>query len=105
MSNSRLDLPTKYIHQSPSHQHHRTDLYRLGWEQRLRTPKYLSILSVVLCSFLLLSFLVLPAAQSHRHYLSIGLLIPVLLISLFFAIPVSTNPRQPELLLRCYYIL
>jgi hypothetical protein len=55
-------------------------------------PNYLSILSVTLCSFLLLSFLVLPAAQSHRHYLSIGLLIPVLLISLSFAIPVSTNP-------------
>jgi hypothetical protein len=42
-----------------------------------------------LCSFLLLSFLVLPTAQSHRHYLSIGLL---LLISLSFAIPVSTKP-------------
>jgi hypothetical protein len=67
-------------------------LYRLGWQQHLRIPNYLSILSVILCSSLLLSFLVLPAMQSHRHYLSIGLLIPVLLISLAFAIPVSTNP-------------
>jgi hypothetical protein len=53
----------------------------------------LSILSIILCSFLLLSFLVLPPAQSHRHYLSIGLLISVLLIAFSFAIPVSTDPQ------------
>lgn len=62
------------------------------WQSHLRVPNYLSIFSLVLCSFLLLSFLVLPPAQSHRHYLSIGLLIPVLLISLSFAIPVPTDP-------------
>ncbi|OAL00759.1 hypothetical protein IQ06DRAFT_370145 [Phaeosphaeriaceae sp. SRC1lsM3a] len=63
------------------------------WRSYLRIPNYLSIFSVILCSFLLLSFIVLPPAQSHRHYLSIGLLIPVLLISLSFAIPVSTSPE------------
>lgn len=62
------------------------------WQSHLALSNYLSVLSLVLCSFLLLSFLVLPSAQSHRHYLSIGLLIPVLLISLSFAIPVSTKP-------------
>ncbi|KAH7401022.1 hypothetical protein DE146DRAFT_781938 [Phaeosphaeria sp. MPI-PUGE-AT-0046c] len=67
-------------------------VYPPEWRSHLRIPNYLSILSVVLCSFLLLSFIALPPAQSHRHYLSIGLLIPVLLISLSFAIPVSTNP-------------
>lgn len=34
----------------------------------------------------------LPPETTHRHYLSVGLLFPVLFISLSFAIPVSTNP-------------
>lgn len=63
------------------------------WRAHLSIPNHLSILSILLCSFLLLSFLILPRAQTHRHYLSIGLLIPVLLISLSFAIPVSTKPQ------------
>jgi hypothetical protein len=62
------------------------------WQSHLRIPNYLSILSVLLCSFLLVSFIVLPPLATHRHYLSIGLLVPVLLISLSFAIPVSTKP-------------
>jgi hypothetical protein len=51
------------------------------------------VFSIFLCSFLLLSFIILPPAQSHRHYLNIGLLIPVLLIALSFAIPVSQKPQ------------
>lgn len=47
---------------------------------------------MILCCFLLLSFAVLPPEHTHRHYLSVGLLFPVLFISLSFAIPVSTNP-------------
>lgn len=67
---------------------------RKDWRSHLRISNFLSILSIILCSFLpLLLSIVLPAAQTHRHYLSIGLLIPVLLISLSFAITVSTNPE------------
>jgi hypothetical protein len=64
----------------------------LEWKQQLRVPNYLSILSVILCSFLLLSFAVLPSSQTHRHYLSVGLLFPVLFISLSFVIPVGIDP-------------
>ncbi|KAE8826873.1 hypothetical protein PTNB85_06782 [Pyrenophora teres f. teres] len=67
-------------------------IYAPNWRTRLRIPNYLSILSVTLCAFLLLSFLALPPSKTHRHYLSVGLLIPVLLISLSFSIPVTTNP-------------
>ncbi|KAF1959644.1 hypothetical protein CC80DRAFT_514137 [Byssothecium circinans] len=67
-------------------------LYPPEWKSQLRVPNYLAILSVVLCCFLLLSFAVLPPEQTHRHYLSVGLLFPVLFISLSFAIPVTTNP-------------
>ncbi|KAF7566504.1 hypothetical protein PtrM4_148240 [Pyrenophora tritici-repentis] len=54
-------------------------IYAPNWRTRLRIPNYLSILSVTLCTFLLLSFLALPPSKTHRHYLSVGLLIPVLL--------------------------
>lgn len=47
---------------------------------------------MILCCFLLLSFAVLPPELTHRHYLSVGLLFPVLFITLSFAIPVTTNP-------------
>jgi hypothetical protein len=64
----------------------------LEWKQQLRVPNYLSVLSVILCSFLLLSFAVLPPSETHCHYLSIGLLFPVLFISLSFVIPVGIDP-------------
>ncbi|CAI6340341.1 unnamed protein product [Periconia digitata] len=69
-------------------------LYPPEWQQQLRVPNYLSILSVILCCFLLLSFAVLPPEVTHRHYLSVGLLFPVLFITLSFAIPVTTNPSM-----------
>lgn len=47
---------------------------------------------MILCSFLMLSFAVLPSEATHRHYLSVGLLFPVLFISFAFAIPVTSNP-------------
>ncbi|KAF2727956.1 hypothetical protein EJ04DRAFT_478123 [Polyplosphaeria fusca] len=67
-------------------------LYPPEWKSQLRVSNYLAILSIVLCSFLLLSFAVLPPEKTHRHYLSMGLLFPVLFISLSFVIPVSVNP-------------
>ena len=62
------------------------------WKRQLRIPNYLSIISVILCSFLLLSFAALPPTQTYRHYLSVGLLFPILFISLSFVIPVGIDP-------------
>lgn len=42
----------------------------------------------------MLSFALLPPEATHRHYLSVGLLFPVLFISLSFAIPVTTDPKM-----------
>ncbi|KAF2865900.1 hypothetical protein BDV95DRAFT_623358 [Massariosphaeria phaeospora] len=67
-------------------------IYPPEWKHQLRVPNYLSVLSVILCSFLLLSFAVLPSSQTHRHYLSVGLLVPVLFIALSFVIPVGIDP-------------
>ncbi|KAF2712474.1 hypothetical protein K504DRAFT_204898 [Pleomassaria siparia CBS 279.74] len=68
-------------------------VYPPVWKQQIRVPNYLSILSVILCGFLLLSFAVLPPEKTHRHYLSVGLLFPVLFISLSFVIPVGSDPQ------------
>ncbi|KAL5379641.1 hypothetical protein DPSP01_008339 [Paraphaeosphaeria sporulosa] len=68
-------------------------LYKPNWEDHLRIPNYLSVLSVTLCLFLMLSFAVLPPEATHRHYLSIGLLFSVVFISLSFAIPVTIDPN------------
>ncbi|KAF2191070.1 hypothetical protein K469DRAFT_746511 [Zopfia rhizophila CBS 207.26] len=65
----------------------------LEWKQQLRVPNFLSILSLVLCVFLLLSFAVLPPEATHRHYLSVGLVFPVLFISLSFTIPAGIDPE------------
>jgi uncharacterized BrkB/YihY/UPF0761 family membrane protein len=46
----------------------------------LRIANYLAIPSLVACVFLLLSFAVLPKEKSHRHYMSVGLLISVVLL-------------------------
>lgn len=67
---------------------------RIEWKSHLRAPNYLSIFSVALCLFLLLSFVVLPPEVTHRHYLSVGLVFPVLFISLSFAIPVTVDPNM-----------
>ncbi|KAF2747996.1 hypothetical protein M011DRAFT_476628 [Sporormia fimetaria CBS 119925] len=66
--------------------------YPPEWEDQLRIPNYLSVLSVILCCFLLVSFVVLPASRTHRHHLSVGLLFPVLFISTSFVIPVAVDP-------------
>ncbi|KAF2115876.1 hypothetical protein BDV96DRAFT_492688, partial [Lophiotrema nucula] len=68
-------------------------VYPPDWDDQLRVPNYLSILSVILCLFLLLSFAILPPEKTHRHYLSVGLLFPVLFISLSFVIPVGIEPE------------
>jgi hypothetical protein len=43
--------------------------------------QYASPFSLATCTFLLLSWLCLPADKSHRHYLSVGLIVSVLLIA------------------------
>jgi hypothetical protein len=47
---------------------------------------YVSPFSLAACVFLLLSWTVLPVEQSHRHYLSVGLIIFVLFIAVSFVL-------------------
>jgi hypothetical protein len=57
---------------------------------------YISVASFVLCCFVLLSYAVLPAEKSHRHYLNVGLL-SILVpfhVSLDFARNDQTDPKD-----------
>ncbi|KAI1543736.1 hypothetical protein PtrSN001A_002964 [Pyrenophora tritici-repentis] len=71
-------------------------IYAPNWRTRLRIPNYLSILSVTLCTFLLLSFLALPPSKTHRHYLSVGLLIPVLLVKMWIICQTLSHGDKKE---------
>ncbi|KAF2754245.1 hypothetical protein EJ05DRAFT_489477 [Pseudovirgaria hyperparasitica] len=59
-----------------------------------KVAEALSVAGVVFCVFLLASFIVLPAEKTRRHYLSYGLVIGVLLLSLGFVIPLGHRPEQ-----------
>lgn len=53
---------------------------------------YVSLASLVLNILLLLSFIVLPEEKSHRHYMSIGLTVSLILMNIAFVIPLGTKP-------------
>lgn len=53
---------------------------------------YVSIAAFVCNVLMLLTFAALPEAKSHRHYLSIGVTVSLLLLSLAFIIPLGTKP-------------
>ncbi|KAK3635706.1 hypothetical protein LTR56_014582 [Elasticomyces elasticus] len=58
------------------------------------TANYVGILTFVLNILLLLTYIVLPEEKSHRHYLSVGLTVSLILLSIAFIIPISTKPDQ-----------
>ncbi|QDS75679.1 hypothetical protein FKW77_007605 [Venturia effusa] len=55
---------------------------------------YVAIPSVILCIFLVVSWIVLPRSRTKRHYLHLGLVSSVGFLSLSFVLPISTNPKQ-----------
>jgi hypothetical protein len=71
----------------------RTDwVYSGDFQDRNHIANYVSIISLVLNTFLLVTFIVIPREKSHRHYLSIGLTASLILIAIAFAIPLGTKP-------------
>ncbi|RDI88625.1 DNA repair protein [Venturia inaequalis] len=55
---------------------------------------YVAIPSVILCVFLVFSWIVLPKSRTKRHYLHLGLVSSVGFLSLSFVIPISTKPKE-----------
>ncbi|KAK5663656.1 hypothetical protein OQA88_4087 [Cercophora sp. LCS_1] len=56
--------------------------------------QWVSVIGVVCCVFLLLSWAALPVEKTFRHYLSISLTTAVLLMSLGFVIPLAAQPEE-----------
>ncbi|MCJ1328850.1 hypothetical protein MMC10_005527 [Thelotrema lepadinum] len=55
---------------------------------------WLALGSFICCVFLLLSFIFLPVTKTSRHYLTIGLVTGVGLLSLAFLVPLWANPNE-----------
>jgi len=56
--------------------------------------EYLNVIGLALLSFLLISFLLLPAEKTRRHYLSYCLIIGAILMQLGFIVPFGTKPDK-----------
>ncbi|KAI9828780.1 MAG: hypothetical protein M1832_001885 [Thelocarpon impressellum] len=55
---------------------------------------YINVVGVVCCGFVLLSFAILPVEKTHRHYLSVCLVLATVLMHMGFIIPLGTRPKQ-----------
>ncbi|KAK5125751.1 hypothetical protein LTR85_012026 [Meristemomyces frigidus] len=55
---------------------------------------WLNVPALVCQVLLLLSFAVLPSEKSHRHYLSVGLCVSLILLELAFIVPLGTRPNH-----------
>ncbi|KAF2634276.1 hypothetical protein P280DRAFT_280403 [Massarina eburnea CBS 473.64] len=69
-------------------------LYPQDFKKWYRVAESLNLVGLVLLCFLLLSFLVLPAEKSRRHYLSFCLIIAAIFMALSFVIPFGARPDQ-----------
>ena len=72
----------------------RTDwAYSDDFQNKTHIANYVSVISLILNTFLLVTFIIIPREKSHRHYLSIGLTASLMLIAIAFIIPLGTKPE------------
>jgi hypothetical protein len=76
MSSFRLDLSTMYDH---DHRQKSTSLTSTAFKAWYRASQAVSVVGMVICVFLLISWTILPPERTRRHYLSIGLVIGIFL--------------------------
>ncbi|KAF2875036.1 hypothetical protein BDV95DRAFT_486883 [Massariosphaeria phaeospora] len=69
-------------------------LYPPEFRSWYRASEVLNLVGLVLLAFLLLSFVVLPAEKTRRHYLSYCLIIAALFLALGFVVPFAAKPNQ-----------
>ncbi|KAH0371821.1 Trimethyllysine dioxygenase, partial [Aureobasidium melanogenum] len=62
-----------------------TDELAAGW---------LSVVSLIASIFLLLTYAILPPEKSHRHYLSVGLIVSNVLLQLAIIVPLGSKPSM-----------
>ena len=59
-----------------------------------RVAGYINVVALALCLFMLVSFAVLPAEKTRRHYLNVCLLIGIVFLELGFIVPWAKRPKQ-----------
>ncbi|EMC99624.1 hypothetical protein BAUCODRAFT_52233, partial [Baudoinia panamericana UAMH 10762] len=69
-------------------------VFSSSFPTQVPAANWVAVPSFILTSLLLLTYAFLPEEKSHRHYLSIGLTVSLLLMSLAFIVPLSTRPHQ-----------
>lgn len=61
---------------------------------RLKIPEWLSLTSLFPCIFLITSWIFLDPDKSHRHYLSVGLVVCLIFLQLALVTPLAARPKM-----------
>lgn len=69
-------------------------IYPSVFKSWYRAAEILNIVGLVLLSFLLVCYIILPPEKSRRHYLSNCLIVAAMMMALAFVIPYGTRPPQ-----------
>jgi len=69
-------------------------LYPPEFNTYYRVSEALNVVGLVLLSFLLITFIALPAEKTRGHYLSYCLIVAGMLMALGFVIPLGAQPQQ-----------
>ncbi|CZT20356.1 uncharacterized protein RCC_06215 [Ramularia collo-cygni] len=68
-------------------------IYTNAFIRGLRASYWLHVPSLISVTLILLTFALLPSRLSHAHYLSIGLCVSLIILSLAFIVPLATTPE------------
>ncbi|EGX51971.1 hypothetical protein TWF173_010749 [Orbilia oligospora] len=69
-------------------------LYPDNFSTIVDAVSYVALASITACIIMLLSFWVLPTTQTHRHYLSVSLVVAVLIMEIPFIIGMATKDKE-----------
>lgn len=73
---------------------HREWVYPDNFFALTRIANYINVVGIVGCLFLLISYAALPAEKTHRHYLSVCVVLACCLMQLGFIIPLGAKPPE-----------
>lgn len=65
-----------------------------NFDHQAASANWVGVVGFILNSLMLLTYILCPEEKSHRHYLSVGLTVSLLLLGLTFVVPLSTKPNQ-----------
>ncbi|KAG9245704.1 G protein-like protein-coupled receptor : GPCR, secretin-like protein [Calycina marina] len=69
-------------------------LYSDDFNNITNSANWINVAGLAACVFLLVSYAALPVNKTHRHYLSICLVIGIALMQIAFIIPLGAKPNQ-----------